>query len=824
VAVVADADVAVHVDAKPFARELKSKLEPIVKAASKNAKVQMDVDDKGLEEKVRVAAAKAGSRSTAKVGVEADVDRSRISRMVASVQGLVAKAGGKLKLALPVSIEAGIKNLGQDISRILKSAASKVRLAIPVTLEAGAKDALRGIDEFIRRVASKAHVLIPFSFGDNNSGTSLLSKLQKGLSAVTSAAQNAASAIAGGLSSAFSTLSSVAGPALIALVVVLGVQFLGTLITATGVLAGVTAGLVAMGTLGAAAFGIFAVAAIPTISKIIKAVQGGNDEIKKLPKNLQGAATAVVGLKNAFSAWLKPLQGPIAGLVTQLANLGRTILPAFTPVVTGITNAFSGFIAKISTSLQSTTMLTFFNNLGTVGVRIFTNIADAAGHFGLGLISLVNTFAPFAESLSRHIDNVAKSFSNWAASVKGTNAVQDFITWVKDNGKDLLSGLKDLADKVPGYLRDLSSKDVKGDLKDLTTILNGIADAIKAVTSAANAAKSAFKFLKDFQQHPDLNPFDSDKTDKKEIKQGNVGKVSGKGSGDDPAAPIGPAQGFDFSGLSQKASVAASAIQTAFSAAFNVTKTLAGAAIQFIGTSLVNLAVQAPTFLSGLGTSLYSAFSTAFGLANTAISFGVSTAASIIGSLASRAYVALSGFGGTLLSIGSAAASSLASGIGSGIRIVGSAATALGSRIEGELASVGSRAYNAGASIASRIAKGISDGVRLVANAASSLAGAIASHLPHSPVEEGPLKVLNRGHAGGRIAEMVADGISKMAPLIDKAMSGALTIPASRIVSSGSNTNTQITKSPIFHVTSPSANPLEVAMAMFRQARMSGAF
>lgn len=88
---------------------------------------------------------------------------------------------------------------------------------------------------------------------------------------------------------------------------------------------------------------------------------------------------------------------------------------------------------------------------------------------------------------------------------------------------------------------------------------------------------------------------------------------------------------------------------------------------------------------------------------------------------------------------------------------------------------IGTRAYNAGYEIVDRVADGIRAAVSRVRSAISSVTSAISRHLPGSPVREGPLRVVNRGVAGSKIVDMIADGIdgerSTLTASLDSVMS-----------------------------------------------------
>jgi hypothetical protein len=67
--------------------------------------------------------------------------------------------------------------------------------------------------------------------------------------------------------------------------------------------------------------------------------------------------------------------------------------------------------------------------------------------------------------------------------------------------------------------------------------------------------------------------------------------------------------------------------------------------------------------------------------------------------------------------------------------------------------------FAAGAEIVGRLIAGLTSRLGGLISIAEKVASVIAKVIPGSPVEEGPLRVLNRGHAGKQIIQMLIDGI-----------------------------------------------------------------
>ena len=80
------------------------------------------------------------------------------------------------------------------------------------------------------------------------------------------------------------------------------------------------------------------------------------------------------------------------------------------------------------------------------------------------------------------------------------------------------------------------------------------------------------------------------------------------------------------------------------------------------------------------------------------------------------------------------------------------------------------------------IIQGLIDGVgSMVGNLASAVGNAIKKGitdlLPGSPVKKGPLRVLNRGYAGGQIVKMLTGGIDSQRAAMEASMTGLVSLP-----------------------------------------------
>ena len=82
---------------------------------------------------------------------------------------------------------------------------------------------------------------------------------------------------------------------------------------------------------------------------------------------------------------------------------------------------------------------------------------------------------------------------------------------------------------------------------------------------------------------------------------------------------------------------------------------------------------------------------------------------------------------------------------------------------------------DAGKKIVEGLIGGISSMKDKAVGAFKNITGGLGKLIPGSPVKEGPLKVLNKGHSGGEMVRMLIDGVERMTPALQAAMNRAVT-------------------------------------------------
>lgn len=227
-----------------------------------------------------------------------------------------------------------------------------------------------------------------------------------------------------------------ASPALVPIIAAV-VGLLGTLGPMIAVAGSNTFALeAAFGIAGGAAVS-FGAAAIPTIQSII-------DGTAKSTKENIRAMKALNKLKSTWSG----VQDAIA---PQTAN-------AFASAMTGIEKALSslnpmfksvaGTVADLSSSFDkfmgSKSAQQFFGYLNTSAAPILDKVMSGLGGLIQGFMNLTVAFAPMTDFMAQGFKNMGQSFVNFTERIKGSTALQNFISYLQTNGPKIWAIVKNI--------------------------------------------------------------------------------------------------------------------------------------------------------------------------------------------------------------------------------------------------------------------------------------------------------------------------------------------------------------------------------------------
>lgn len=250
------------------------------------------------------------------------------------------------------------------------------------------------------------------------------------------------------------------------------VGLLGTSIAlALPLLPELTAGVVALGGVAAAAgagLGAFGAIALTDITKATNATtelqaaqkavdnattpQGRTDALIKqkalidsLGPSTIALGQAVTGLTGAWSSFAAGFTPEIVRDVGAFTKLMTDAFPLIQPVITAGAGAVSTILSTLDTALKSPGAASFLSWLAGSAEHDILALASAFGHFGGGVLSLFQAFAPVETLVVNGLAAMASGFATWAAHLSSTQGFQEFLRYVATNGPLLTSTLADVA-------------------------------------------------------------------------------------------------------------------------------------------------------------------------------------------------------------------------------------------------------------------------------------------------------------------------------------------------------------------------------------------
>lgn len=426
--------------------------------------------------------------------------------------------------------------------------------------------------------------------------------------------------------------------------------------------------------------------------------------VSTLAQAFGGALTAAV---TALAPVIPPLAAALASLLAPTGAF-QAFVQAVAPVLPVIAEGFGAIVTAIGSGLG-----TFFTALAPLLPGMAEAFASLAAAVGESLAVALASIAPSLPLLAETFIQLAVALSPVLPTI--IQAIADALVSV--------------APYLPGIAANLGV--VVGALAQLTpamaSIIGAIAFALELVSGAA-----AFVAV-------------------------NI-----------PAALAGIGEGF--AGLVGAVNLSALRIVTVFAGLPSATARHVGIMVG----QVISTASRLGPALQAVGAGVVSGFVSALSvIVGRSASIAVTTAVRFVGGISSMPGRTAAIMGSVAANVASAlgrAAGAAASGAGRVLsaisstfsRVRGAVASALAGipgAVASALAAAAGAAFAAGSRIPGAIASGIRSRIGEVVAAARAVAGAIAGLLPGSPVRYGPLRVLNRGYAGGQITQMLADGM-----------------------------------------------------------------
>jgi len=184
------------------------------------------------------------------------------------------------------------------------------------------------------------------------------------------------------------------------------------------------AGAIAIAGTGVMVFGAMAMSAY-------KMLQDGTIQATAQTRAFQ---TALASLQTQWQSLVQTNSGAIFTTMTNGINIAKTALSGLTPFITGVANSMSTLSTKMLDFFKNSSIANnFFAMFNTIGVSAFTNVMNAAGQFGAGLMAIFTQFGPLFSWMAQGLANMSAQFQAWANSIGTSNGIKTFIEYTKTN-------------------------------------------------------------------------------------------------------------------------------------------------------------------------------------------------------------------------------------------------------------------------------------------------------------------------------------------------------------------------------------------------------
>lgn len=561
---------------------------------------------------------------------------------------------------------------------------------------------------------------------------------------------------------------------------------LGAVLISFQVMVGV-AGPLASGISGlAAAFTALAVGIGGAIAGGILALGPG---LIALTAGVGALTIALSGLSKQQQAVFNPLQSlfeEVRGSVqnalfknagSQVDSLVQALRPLGS-VLTSLAGVFSDWATDVLDAVGPGGALgRSFQTLGTALPGLLRNTLNILSGLSGALTGLFAGATPGAERLFASIARVVGQFNEWANSVRGQTAINDFV----QQAIDLLGTLWDLAKQIGGTLSNLWDLGAAQAAQQILQMLvNSFADLNRYLSTPGGREATLAFFQNGVTVMRSLGPvlmsvinlFNTlDTTFNRVQFQVFIGHVraaidaitSFAGWTQDLIQSLGQfgmSVGRainDIGSLGTRAAQSGQQFRTTLSNAFQAVRNAIAPLVQRI------LSLRSPMQLAAeSGQRLRAQIVSAFNSLASAVASGVNRARSALSSLASGISSAVSRGGAALVQLSLRAASALSSFVSSIQRGISNALSALGrfaTSAVGTLAGLGSRFYSMGVDLMQGLYNGVVARAGSVLSYISGLAGRVASAFASALGISSPSKLFRT--FGGNIIDGLVEGMQR---------------------------------------------------------------
>lgn len=254
-----------------------------------------------------------------------------------------------------------------------------------------------------------------------------------------------------------------------------------------GALVAGISGLAAIATALASSIGIGLVGALLPLGPIVLAAAAGVGALffafQNAKKELKDSVAPV---RDWFNAVQEPVRAHLfKDLAADMGAFSGTLNGFVTPLLIAAADSLNATFAHLATALSDPAVQSTLTQLGTVLPPILTGLGTAFTDFLTGALGFFTPIAGFSQTLVDNVSAAAATFSTWANSVSGQNAIRDFMVGASTSAQILW----DLVLSLGGAIGTLMSQGkAQGD-----SFLSSITGIVDEFTTWANSDEGRTK-------------------------------------------------------------------------------------------------------------------------------------------------------------------------------------------------------------------------------------------------------------------------------------------------------------------------------------------
>lgn len=224
-------------------------------------------------------------------------------------------------------------------------------------------------------------------------------------------------------------------------------KILASLTTVVTPLTGALLGLASAAAVASSGIGIFAASAVGHIAQLTDVMKQVSDEgrtLDSLPAPFQRLIPVLQNFQKSWGKFLSDTRGPVFDVFIKGLTIAQQGLQKFTPIVNAVAGAIDKALTVVADFADGPAVRNFLQVVQTQAPAAIVSLTRSAANLGSGLLDIFTAFAPAGQSMLRTIEQLTARFRDWAASLKGSEAFQNFLNYAQEYGPKVLEILTNL--------------------------------------------------------------------------------------------------------------------------------------------------------------------------------------------------------------------------------------------------------------------------------------------------------------------------------------------------------------------------------------------